>query len=266
MIEGRYIVADAMNTYGFGAGDAWGTVVAGLAPFGLAPPSIEDLMQSSVQKRRDLLVGRVVNNVLRIQAIELGLEPICSTVIHRIVTTNTLDGCWRRRAEEGLDIIETPRSEITGAVPTIVYHGTCEAFLATILREGLRIDRPSTWEHGGRDHVYLAAEAQVSAFHARKTAQEQASAPIVLKCKMPAHWVADHDVEHQMVKNPLVPGNNGRFFAQEAGLFAAPARIPPADILEVRRPAFNTRYGTWDIVYAACPQQEAAPPERGPVT
>jgi hypothetical protein len=247
MIEGRYIVADAKNTYDFDEGDAWGTVVAGLTPFGLAPPSIDDLMRSCVRERRDLLVGRVINNVLRIQAVALGLEPICSTVIHRIVTNNTLDGCWRRRAE-GLDIIETPRSEITGALPTIVYHGTCEAYLAVIRREGLRIDRPSNWRCGGRDHVYLAAEAQVSAFHARRTAQEQCSAPVVLKCKMPAHWLADHDVEHQMVKNPLVPGDNGPFFAQEAGLFAAPAAIPPADIFEVRRPALNTRYGTWAIV------------------
>jgi hypothetical protein len=248
MIEGRYIVADAENTYDFGADEAWQTVVAGLAPFGLAPPSIADLMQCSVQERRDLLVGRVMNNVLRIQAVELGLEPICSTVIYRIVTTNNLDGCWRRRAEEGLDIIETPRSEIIGTPPTTVYHGTCEAFLAAILLEGLRIDRPSTWAHGGRDHVYMAAEAQVSAFHARKTAREQASAPMVLKCKMPTSWVADHDVERQLIKNPLVPGNDGPFFAQEAGLFAAPAPIDPADILEVRRPAFNTRYGTWAIV------------------
>ncbi|MEI9966033.1 MAG: hypothetical protein WDM92_16710 [Caulobacteraceae bacterium] len=58
MIEGRYVVADATNTYDFSDGDAWETVVAGLAPFGLAPPSIDNLMQSSVQERPDLLVGR----------------------------------------------------------------------------------------------------------------------------------------------------------------------------------------------------------------
>ncbi|MEI9966034.1 MAG: hypothetical protein WDM92_16715 [Caulobacteraceae bacterium] len=184
----------------------------------------------------------MINNVLRIQAVELGLEPICSTVIHRIVTANNLDGCWRRRAEDGLDIIETPRSEITGHPANHRLSRYLSGLSGHHSQEGLRIDQPSTWDHGGRDHVYLAAEAQVSAFHARKTAQEQASAPIVLKCKMPGHWVADHDVEHQMVKNPLVPGCNGPFFAQEAGLFAASAPIPPADILEVRRPAFNTRY------------------------
>ncbi|WP_374469947.1 hypothetical protein [Phenylobacterium sp.] len=249
MLEGRFIIADATNSYDFDGDDPWEKVVAGLAPFGLAPPSILDLMHSSVRERRDLLVGKVVKNVLRIQAVELGLEPICSTVIHRIVTTNHLDGCWRQRADDGtIDTIETPARDISGALPTVVYHGTSEASLATILPQGLLIDRPPNWENGGRNHVYLAAEAQVSAFHARRTAQEHASTPVVLKCKMPTRWVADHDVEHQMVKNPLVPGDDGLFFAQEAGLFASPAPIPPADILEVRRPAFNSRYETWDIV------------------
>lgn len=250
MIEGHHIVADAANACTFVLkSEPWPDIQAKLAPFGISPASVEELMEISVKKRPDLLIGKVEENVLRFQAMELSLEPVCSTVIHRIVQTHGLDGCWRRRFDDPVgDIIQTPRAEITGALPIYVYHGTCESRLKAIRRDGLRIDRPREWSKGGQGHVYLAAEAQVSAFHARRTATKHDCQPIVLRLRLPDPWAIDHDVDHQMVQSADVPGTDGVFFSQEAGLFASPAVIPPSDILEVRRPVHGTRYATWPIV------------------
>lgn len=249
MADGDYIVADTDHTVVFDEADLWADVLRRLEVFSIAPKTLTDLVNLPAKTRPDLLAGRVVANRLRFQALDLGLEPLCSTVIHRIVREFGLDGCWRRRADDlDADIIETPRALITGGFPVIVYHGTSDVYLDDIKVQGLRVDAASNWAKGGRDHVYLAAEAQVSAFHARRTAKRVGGEAIVLKCQLPEVWAVDHDVKAQMVDNPEVPHSDERFLSQEAGLFAVPANIPWADIIEVRTPRCHTRFETWPVV------------------
>lgn len=248
MADGDYIVADTQRIFTFRAGDPWPDILAGIAPFSVAPASIKELANLPTNGRPDLLVGRVFGATLRFQALNIGLEPLCSTVVHRVVEAFELDGCERVRIDGDPDTINTPRELITGSLPEFAYHGTSDTNLAVIKREGLRIDQPANWEHGGREHVYLAAEAQVSAFHARRTAGLLKGKPVVLKCRFPTIWLADHDVQSMMVNNPLVPSNDGRFLAQEAGLFAAPDSISGDKILEVRSPQHSSRFDAWPIV------------------
>jgi len=248
MTSGDYVVADAEHTCVFSNDEPWADILPRLAAFSIAPATLQELVSLPTGKRPDLLVGRLFGTILRLPALDIGLEPICSTVIHRVVTKYGLDGCQRVRADGDPDTINTPRALILGALPGYVYHGTSDLNLPTIRDAGLCTDQPANWPNGGRDHVYLAAEAQVSAFHARRTAAKQGGQPVVLKCRLPTTWVADHDVNLQMVQNSAVPSADPVFLAQEAGLFATPAAIPWSDILEVRSPVLHERFDTWSEV------------------
>ena len=221
MANGHLIVADATQTRVFSATDSWSVIQPQLSVFSIAPADMQELVNLPKGIRRDLLVGKVFGATLRFSALDIGLEPLCSTVIHRVVNAHGLDGCSRTRVDEEIDVIYTPRALITGMMPTVVYHGTSDVHLPQIRSGGLCVSQPSNWPAGGRNHIYLAAEAQVSAFHARRTALRAGGDPIVLKCLLPANWAVDHDVQHQMVLNPAVPSNDAVFLSQEAGLFSS---------------------------------------------
>lgn len=248
MAHGDLIIADATHTCVFSATDNWSVIQPQLSVFSIAPADLQELVNLPTRTRPDLLVGKVFGATMRLPALDVGLEPLCSTVIHRVVTSLDLDDCQRTRLDGDPDVIRTPRSIISGTMPTVIYHGTSDLHLPLIQTSGLCISQPSNWTGGGRNHIYLAAEAQVSAFHARRTAELAGGDPIVLECLLPTNWGVDHDVQHQMVVNPAVPSADPLFLSQEAGLFAVPADIPWSDILEVRRPVLHTRFETWPIV------------------
>lgn len=132
-----------------------------------------------------------------------------------------------------------------GRIPSILYHGTTDAYLDHILAEGLRTDRPSNWENAGKDHVYMTATPQTAAFHARRTSDRCGGSPIVLACRKPWRLQADWDVENQLTLNPNVPSRDSMLLAKGAGLFASPSSVSRTAILEVLEPQLSVPVFNW---------------------
>lgn len=247
-----YVVADALNLYQFDQSVPFRQVSNTLSRlFQLAPKNLGHLINGCAKARPDLLIAGVDRNKmqLKVNAGNTGLDPCSSSLIRHVVEALGLVECWRKLTlEGGTDEWLTPRAQMCGGVPLVLYHGTCDIHLASIRAIGLSTTGVPNWKSGGRNQVYMTASPQIAAFHARHTANSKGGQPIVVACRRPAKLLPDWDVINSMVKSPAVPSNDGQVLAREAGLFASPIAIPACEIVEIRTPKLSSDYLKWPIV------------------
>jgi len=109
---------------------------------------------------------------LKVIAGATGLDPCSSSIIRHAVELLCLGECWRRLVvvHNATDTWVTPHAEMFGGVPSVLFHGTSDAYLAPIRAAGLITTGAPNWQAGGQNEVYLTASPQIAAFHARRTA------------------------------------------------------------------------------------------------
>ena len=214
-------------------------------------------IKDELETRDDVLTGRIdasADYLTIDSAITFGFDPKSSILAKKIVKDLNLKGA-NIIDDEG-DDRRYSKSEMTGVIPDIMYHGTSTKYLHQILKHGIvprssqKIKSNTNFkdvEH--HDIIFLTSRFDKADFHAKNAAAKNGGDPMVLKIRVSdkSKIVPDYDVDRRtemtdVYENvPVATRSLTRYdppkmeegamsFSRETGFYGYRGRIPSSFI------------------------------------
>lgn len=232
---------------------------------------IYDLEIELPESRPDLLVGRITDDQLHINnTISIAQNPITSSLIKKVAQQLDLNTVYSSGTDyEGEeDDWEIFRDNLLGKIPDRLWHGSNTKWARNILSKGIMPTEFSNWTGLGPNKneqiktpgvIFLAADKRYATFHAKRSAANSRSLPVLFLVKIPDpnKIEFDYDVAHDVYSkgHPDLKGTSYQYLLKDKefagtvdqirkrqqgtnlntqiGIFGYKGRIPATHIINV---------------------------------
>ncbi len=211
---------------------------------------LKDILES--KNKYDVLLGRIHTKIGGRSELEIipvhpsfVKDPQSSLTVKKVVKALKID----KVSYSGLDdeYQDTPSREVSGEIPTVVYHGTTTKYLGSILKSGLSpgVSKTNYESVSHQDAVFFTSRLPEAAYHAEHAAMKNDGEPLVLIMRIPDKdkIIPDFDVDahaedeaypniyKRQDKSGSIKGKS-MTHTKEFGLYGYRGRIPASFIDE----------------------------------
>lgn len=209
--------------------------------------NIDRVMEHLESARADVLVGSLNDqkSELFIRDNQLMYSAKSSVLIKKVMDQLGLNKVTSARpSDDGDDVYyDTYKNEVKGAIPDIMYHGTCGKNALGIFKTGLMAGQAGTNYPRAVKHeqdVFLSSDYENALWHSANSANRQKSFPVILQVRIPdkSKLIPDWDVDtsssqtlwttnNPLTRLPYHKPEDSMKLSREFGIFGYRGRIPP---------------------------------------